>query len=134
MIKCILFQTMAHEIGHNLGMRHAFYRRDWEQGFNTKCYSEGTGAIKLCDQCVNWDPKQKMSSEQTDSSGECCTGFMDYGRRDGPNLWTSPPQVWSDCSVKVFEATYRVKKWASCMPEKGTTYCIWLVNKVEIHF
>ena len=60
-----------------------------------------------------------MLSEQTDSSGECCTGFMDYGRRDGPNLWISPPQVWSDCSIKEFEATYRVKKWASCTPEKG---------------
>ena len=107
----IFLQTLAHEMGHNLGMSHTFIaRKDSE---NTKCRAEGTGEETACDQCANWDPEYHwyggaLKAQEETVSGECCTGFMDYG---------SHPEYWSDCSVRMFEQHYVSRKWECCMPE-----------------
>ena len=97
---------MAHEIGHNLGMQHTFAKR--EDHVNIECRAEGTSTIKMCDQCANWNSRERLLIAQTEASGECCTGFMDYGDH---------PEYWSDCSVKGFEQHYVSRKWARCLPE-----------------
>ena len=102
-------KTLAHEVGHNLGMSHSFIDR--ENGVSTKCRAEGDGSETACNQCANWDATHWSGgalTAQTAASGECCTGFMDYG---------SHPEYWSDCSVRMFEQHYVSRNWANCIPE-----------------
>ena len=91
---------MTHEIGHNLGMDHDFKIN------KVTCKSEDDLSGKPCNECANWDGRKL--TEQTDASGECCTGIMDYGRYK--------PESWSSCSVRNFEQHYVSENWAECMP------------------
>ena len=99
---------MAHEFGHLLGMWHDFIRHD---NSDNTCRPEGLSdeddEVGIpCDQCTNWNGNKLEA--QTNKTGECCTGFLDYGDH---------PEYWSDCSVRMFEARYLKKNWETCMPK-----------------
>ena len=96
---------MAHELGHNLGISHDFIGDKTD----SQCRTEDDGTQISCDQCTNYDADlNNYLSAQTENSGECCTGFMDYNDH---------PEYWSDCSVRMFEQHYVSLGWENCLPK-----------------
>ena len=108
--------TLAHEMGHNLGMSHDFI----DNNADLRCRRSSDGVEKSCPQCDNWfnDTYTLYSNEkyisyrklspETGSDEDCCTGIMDYG---------NSPKEWSPCSVKFFEQHYETNSWFQCMTD-----------------
>ena len=90
---------MAHEIGHNFGMSHDFVQKGY------MCKRAIDGKREVCSKCTNWNGETLTFESGAD--GECCTGFMDYGKH---------PEYWSKCSVRNFRQHYVSQNWHQCMP------------------
>ena len=119
--------TLAHEIGHNLGMEHDFD----SYADALICRKSSNGDLMSCSQCDNWfnasytsytNPQSKRYrklSPETGSAGDCCTGIMAYD---------NAPRVWSTCSRRYFEEHYVAESWFLCMkdvvPSLGILYTI----------
>ena len=72
-----------------------------------RCRAEDDGSETPCDRCANWSGKSNDPLlPQSERSGECCHGFMDYGQQR---------IAWSDCSVRMFRREYLSQNWGRCM-------------------
>ena len=75
----------------------------------TECRKVSDGSQISCDKCANYDDDSQKIGVTNDDSDDCCNGFMGY---------YDPPQIWSKCSIRDFERSYRSNGWNQCM---GTT-------------
>ena len=101
----IFFQTLVHEMGHNLGMSHDFATSPAYKG---NCRKDSDSSQLPCNQCHNY---QSGNSRQpigpiTGHPQDCCNGFMGYYNH---------PHFWSNCSVRYFRQHYVSRNWDQCM-------------------
>ena len=69
------------------------------------CKLQLDGSSRVCSNCTNWNGRTLTTG--VGKPGECCTGFMDYGKH---------PEYWSICSVRNFRQHYVAENWKECMP------------------